>query len=347
MLESLLSRYMIKQIAADKVPTVYSEKCINTRQKRQHCEKCVTACPANALENKKGIQLYKDKCTNCNLCVSVCPSVTFVPRMETLEPLYRAVHGQNVVTIGCSKSKADTTIKVECIAQLPWEYFAYVALDNQLQLDLSCCSQCDHQNLKSLIENHLSRLEIFLPEKLYQQHVCLLYGEDGTAGNQLTRREMFSYLYGQGKDQLAKAVPFLFPKNKDARVYRTLLVGKVRQQKKQENRLYGWDYVGVTTKCYGCGVCEQLCPQQAIVIVEEEGIRYFTHNYGKCTHCGICKTVCNQDAIRYSYSKRSGEKIVTAYKLITRNCKDCNDPIPESEDGLCMICRRKRKKSRG
>ncbi len=345
MLGNLLSKYMIKQLTSDKVPTVYTEKCMNSRQRRQYCEECVKACPSKALEYKKGIHLSKEKCTNCNLCAAICPSVTFVPMMETLEPLYRKVHNQNVITVGCEQAESEATIKVGCIGELPWEFLAYVALDKQLVLDLSHCIQCEKDVMKTLVENNLKRLEVFLPNELYEQNVTLSYKKETQIANQLTRREMFTYLAGQGKSSVAKAAPFLFPKNEDARVYRTLLVGKVKQLNQEEKKKYGWNSLLVTTSCYGCKTCEKLCPQEAIKIVNEDGAHYFTHNYAKCTHCGICKTVCNQDAIRFSYSKKDGKRIITACEITVRNCIICNDPIPESEDGLCIICRKK--KNRG
>ena len=36
------------------------------------CEGCVEVCPVEALERKKLVVFYKDKCISCGACVSSC-----------------------------------------------------------------------------------------------------------------------------------------------------------------------------------------------------------------------------------------------------------------------------------
>jgi NAD-dependent dihydropyrimidine dehydrogenase PreA subunit len=36
------------------------------------CEGCVEACPVEALERKKLVVYYKDKCINCGACIDAC-----------------------------------------------------------------------------------------------------------------------------------------------------------------------------------------------------------------------------------------------------------------------------------
>ena len=46
--------------------------------------------------------------------------------------------------------------------------------------------------------------------------------------------------------------------------------------------------------CVGCGTCAQVCPPQAITMVDdnETGKRILTVNYGSCIHCGQCEEKC-------------------------------------------------------
>lgn len=46
-------------------------------------------------------------------------------------------------------------------------------------------------------------------------------------------------------------------------------------------------------QCYGCQGCLNICPQDAIFMVEDEyGYRYPQINLGKCVDCDLCKKVC-------------------------------------------------------
>lgn len=45
--------------------------------------------------------------------------------------------------------------------------------------------------------------------------------------------------------------------------------------------------------CNGCGMCEQVCPADAVKVT------YVAHvNSERCTGCGICVKNCSQNAIR-------------------------------------------------
>ena len=47
------------------------------------------------------------------------------------------------------------------------------------------------------------------------------------------------------------------------------------------------------SKCCGCRSCENICPQKAITMTEnEEGFLYPTVNEEKCINCGLCRKVC-------------------------------------------------------
>lgn len=47
--------------------------------------------------------------------------------------------------------------------------------------------------------------------------------------------------------------------------------------------------------CIACGVCEQMCPNKAIVHTEgEEDYRVLAD---ECMNCGVCEIYCPTDAI--------------------------------------------------
>lgn len=48
------------------------------------------------------------------------------------------------------------------------------------------------------------------------------------------------------------------------------------------------------TNCTGCGACQNICPHQAIRMVENaEGFLYPQIDLKKCVGCGLCYTKCS------------------------------------------------------
>ena len=45
--------------------------------------------------------------------------------------------------------------------------------------------------------------------------------------------------------------------------------------------------------CKGCGECAQVCPENAIAIVDKKSII----DYNECTCCGVCDRVCPLGAL--------------------------------------------------
>lgn len=64
--------------------------------------------------------------------------------------------------------------------------------------------------------------------------------------------------------------------------------------------------------CCGCRACEQICPKQAIKMVEDEkGFRYPKIDYNLCNQCGLCDKVC---AFNEDYKNFGGSPAVYAVK---------------------------------
>ncbi|MHC1589330.1 MAG: NADH-quinone oxidoreductase subunit D [Candidatus Hecatellaceae archaeon] len=58
-------------------------------------------------------------------------------------------------------------------------------------------------------------------------------------------------------------------------------------------------------KCVGCGLCEKICPNLAITMVErgeaDEKRSYPQVDYGKCCFCGLCEDICPREALKLSH----------------------------------------------
>lgn len=74
-------------------------------------------------------------------------------------------------------------------------------------------------------------------------------------------------------------------------------------------------------KCVGCGACEQVCPSEALKIVDKKAVVN-----SNCVHCVTCVKYCKLGAIT--------EDAVAGKTLLCRNCGvKCR--IPEGKQGAC------------
>ncbi len=55
------------------------------------------------------------------------------------------------------------------------------------------------------------------------------------------------------------------------------------------------------SKCKACGMCQKVCPANAIDIIKDEnGLSEYNIDYSKCIFCGNCYYYCNFKAIKPS-----------------------------------------------
>lgn len=68
-------------------------------------------------------------------------------------------------------------------------------------------------------------------------------------------------------------------------------------------------------KCYGCSLCAEICPNNAIKMKSnEEGFLYPKVDNDKCTKCGLCKKLCIADKERCKI-----KNVISSYALIHKS----------------------------
>lgn len=72
------------------------------------------------------------------------------------------------------------------------------------------------------------------------------------------------------------------------------------------------------TKCCGCSACYNICPKNAITMMEDEkGFKYPVIDKGKCINCGLCEKICP-----ILNEKQKEENKIEAYACINKNIED-------------------------
>lgn len=104
-----------------------------------------------------------DACINCGLCVSACRSRCIAPSPEQVQADAGLADTDNdTIWIGCEKSTRQNTVTRACVAALPWEALAYLALNKKIVLDLTPCGECENDACAELLRKNLTRLVEFL-----------------------------------------------------------------------------------------------------------------------------------------------------------------------------------------
>lgn len=342
MINGFISKYLIDKIVTQKIPTINKKKCINRVQKKYRCELCKSLCKNGAISLENEITIDKAKCDNCNICASICPTGTLVPTLEVIEKQYNKLSKYEDISISCNEDSMLSDWNVKCLAMLPWEFLAYICLENKLYIIGKDCSKCKHKALAENLKGNLERLRIFLGDKTYCENVIFIENNRDVPVKEFSRRELFKIFGEESKRLFTDIVPIKFEENKNARIYRSILVKKIKDiSESGKNNSYGWHGLKITKECWGCGMCERICPQSAISItLDNNRQRKFSHDYTRCTHCGLCKIVCRDNAIEnvtiYSNINEKEEWIISSL-----TCSVCNDPIRESDGDLCISCRGK------
>ena len=311
-------------------PTVDYQRCSNRLQKKQECTACREVCPTGAVSYQKQITIDAEKCGKCYLCSGVCPTGC----ITTNGSFIKSNDTTDTVVISCEDG--ENRFKVPCLASLPWEFYAYLSYKTPICMDTRDCGKCQVK-AKPNIDAVDERLKIFWGNE-YKQKIL----QDPSAVQQgLSRREFFGIFSKTLKD-VKKSIDEIsikdVEKEKGMSVFRKLLVKELAPDK-----AYNWLVPSITEACWGCSVCEKLCPNNAIKIKQNE--MHIDALY--CSGCGLCKLTCLDQAVA-GLATRSASKVdsVVTSPVNAKQCESCGTNMKPSMEGeICGMCKKRNLKS--
>lgn len=340
---------VIERNAVDDHPLANLAHCVNRKQKHLACSACMDICPKGVYDRAQKTPPDWGRCQNCDLCVTACATRCIAPSPTNAKKHLLLAERTGEVVLSCRRSEKRAGHVEECLAQLPWEFMAYLALGGRLTLNIKTCQSCPHEDCKALLNVQIEKLRRFLGEANWEKHVILAREEEADSPQaDVDRRAFFKALAHGGKKTTALMISEAAGGKIDAMVYRRLLARRVKEIAGQDRAFacvmtLPW----IEEKCYGCGICALLCPNQALEVGEEQDGRrtiYITPH--KCTGCGVCQAVCREGGIEGLCVAKLPhmDKLILA-KVKSKSCEDCGRALsPDKEESLCIVCRYKKKK---
>ena len=168
---------------------------------------------------------------------------------------------------------------------------------------MSFCSDCPLK-AQVYVESIDKRLKLFWGDE-YSKKILKDLVPPPTV---YSRRDFFGFL----KNNTLKAVVTLLPEGnienpeKLTAIFRKLLLNKLADNK---NKVHGWLTWELGQSCWGCGICEKICPEQCIA----EQIVYKTSPAG-----------------RFIFNP-----------IQTKSCEKCGFLIKPGEADMCSACKTK------
>ncbi len=321
-----------------------SNNCLNIKKPYpKECRACIEECPHQAISEKKSITL--DRCTECGVCMSVCPSDGFID--IDMDNLGEYILDSDQIILNCPLAEPEG-YEISCLGMLDrdaWTTLMIVAMNKDVKILTGDCGACDDRQACAVSVGFFKEIYGAWPEHPRIEIDVVPSKEDKQSANTNVKN-----LRGTAKKRISlreqgrKKVKELFP---DIMAEESYPIPKTREwivaalTTNQELKI-PYKTIKVNEDCTGCGVCSKICPQNALQQIENDGKIILIYEPLKCVQCARCVDICGPDAMKMEYIDLSSKYIagkILLCETTARYCDKCSKQIfHHLEPRLCMAC---------
>ena len=372
---SLWQEYLTRKLVFESHPSLNEKHCLNHLQTRHPCTVCIDICPENvfSMPHPGSMETDWDLCTDCGLCVSICPARAVSPARLQAEKLYAcASHCTGDIIISC-KSGSVSDFTLENPGAIPWELLCFLALQGTVTIVTGSCPDCEKKTCRSSLDQTLAQTRAFLGDEMYRSRIHCTQDPASLPSRLYTRREAMSLALrrtGRTASALLPVPPDSVP---DGTLWRQLLLYRVKQfytdsgdpealeERKDPSAgpsgnpavksksgapvpALRWTVPQFSASCTACGICMRMCPSGALLRApgpEGSARFYMALLPHKCTGCGLCSRVCPvQGMLAPSPVHLNPVDRPILHAVAAKSCSRCREPVPaDSGSDLCDRCR--------
>ncbi len=325
---------MLKDFVSCGSITINNSNCIRHTFSKTHCRECEEICPVDAIRFTPFPKVDTHLCIECGLCYSSC-RFSAVEMEKDDEYIANITKRENTIDIGCIK--ANSSLKITCLSRLTESLLLFWFVNKkEVAVKRGNCRKCKMKNTLSYFRNNLKKavqlslsLGITPRIKIEKSAARQVYIPKEKS---LSRREMFS--------SLAKKFKVREKITKRDMVLRILKQYEIKEKKPYPEIAT----VKINKKCNICGVCEHICPTDAILIKKTEERAEILFNPTLCINCRECEKACIREAIQVYQATTAEFKakpytVFTAKKIICENCG--KEFYSITDENVCSVCKNK------
>ncbi len=343
--------------------TVQAGVCVLARHRDASCDRCVTACPTDALSfTDSGVALADDQCVQCGACAHICPTGAIHTREDGHNLVQRVVqHGApQHVEVACpyhpqldaqADPEARLFIAPRCLIGL--STWAYTELANagvrHVTLRTDACAACPIGAAVEQIRATAAQGNALLATPPTLTITTIAEVPTGASPPvivdstkaAMSRRGLFQMFTGDVRSEAPPPPTLELPATLPPE--RKRLLNALAQR---PGDVPAWaPTLTVEGPCTACEVCANICPTDALTVPKERNTFRLDLHTQHCTACDLCTVACPEGVLHLGTVNQPAHPKhdpVTLFTGLLQTCKRCKTRFSGDGD-LCPACAFRRK----